>query len=102
MASTCFSSLISSTTLTRRYCTRSPGAPTRLTIMSGTSMKAGGFGGGGLGMMLVVAVSKEEEPRRGAAPEDGEQADGHDDELELVLRRSGFRACTTFRFIICH
>ena len=74
--------------------------------MSGTSTKAGGFGGGGdLGMMLVVAVTEEEEPGRSAAAEDGEQADGHDDELELVLRRSGFRAvgaCAAFRFILCH
>src|SRR6478736_3752908 len=86
IASICFSSLSSSTILSLRYCTRSPGAPARLTMMSGTSTKAGGFGGG-------------------AATEDGEQTDGHDDELELVLRRSGFRAfdgCAAFRFIVCH
>src|SRR5882724_12882043 len=46
IASTCFSSLTSSTILTLRYCTRSPAAPTKLTIMSGTSTKEGGFGGG--------------------------------------------------------
>src|SRR6266702_5582886 len=57
---------------------------------------------GRLGMMLVVAVTKEEEPGRSTAAEDGEQADGHDHELELVLRRSGFRTFAAFRFILCH
>src|SRR6476646_6234451 len=58
-----------------------------------------------LGVMLVVAMTEEEEPGRGTAAEDSEQTDGHDDELELVLRRSGFRAfggCAAFRFIVCH
>src|SRR6202011_3463435 len=45
IASTCFSSLTSSTTLTLRYCTRAPGEPTRLTRRSGTSTKDGGLAG---------------------------------------------------------
>src|SRR6266850_538538 len=43
IASISFSSLTSSTTLTLRYCTRSPGKPTRLTSISGTSTNAGGL-----------------------------------------------------------
>jgi hypothetical protein len=44
IASTCFSSLTSSTIFTLRYWMRSPGAPTRLTSTSGTSRKIGAFG----------------------------------------------------------
>ncbi|MFK4624351.1 hypothetical protein ABIF50_007657 [Bradyrhizobium diazoefficiens] len=77
-----------------------------MTIMSGTSTKAGGFGGGAASAWCSSSPwAEEEEPGRRAAAEDGEQTDGHDDELELVLRGSGFSAlsgCAAFRFILCH
>src|SRR6478752_560636 len=58
-----------------------------------------------LGMAHVVAVAEEAEPGRSTDAEDGEQADGHDDEPELVLRRSGYRAFggqAAFRINLCH
>ena len=62
IASTCFSSLTSSTTLTLRYCTRSPGAPTRLTSMSGTSTKARRLRRRRFGVLLLAVAAHQEEP----------------------------------------
>src|SRR5712671_5618097 len=95
IASTSFSSFTSSTTRTLRYCTRSPGRPTRLTSISGTSTNTGGF----------AVAAHQEEPAR-AATDHHEESDRGDDQLELVvLGRRGLGALSrraAFRFIVSH